>query len=608
MEVAGLAYLVLYLASLASVGAVFFAVYKHSKSSSTSLGPDRIAGLAKDEAGRLGSGDPVFLMHLAIALGVGLSMAVAVIEPGLGLVPLLRDLILAASVPLIAGLVASFLWRIQRLAQSKRVEREVLKSDRAIASASTLLQLVLMAAIALTTTELALLWLPSLLLAGFAVGTARNALVAVYYSRPSVNLIGTFDRPLSTVTVPFKLEDVMSGKTDASQLKVGVGKVSEFGTRERLSYDSCVEIGACEAACPATASGRPLSPRVLVRKLSLLGSGKGGADADPLSAVGEDEVWSCTTCGACVSSCPVGVKHLDMVYDLRRELVGRGKVDKKKSGILESLAQNQNPYGMKSSTRADWATGLGIATVAEKPDAEYLYWVGCVSSFDQRAQRISKSLSKILNHAGVSFAILGGEEMCTGDPARRLGEEGRFQELAYQNIERLNSRGVKKIVAACPHCYNTLKNEYPAFGGKYEVVYYTQLLSDLIRAGRIRVPEEKVQEISVTLHDACYASRYNNVFDEPRAALKSSVTDLREMGRRKEKTFCCGAGGSNYWYEVPQQRSIAGIRSEEARKTGADVVATECPFCLSMLDDATKVANSGQTVKDIAEIVAESLA
>jgi Fe-S oxidoreductase len=603
MGVADLVYLV----SLASVAAILYSVYRHSKDTSTSIGSGRLLGLTKDEARRLGTGDPVFLMHLSIALGVGLSISAAILEPALGYLPLLKDLILAASVPLMVGLIGAFIWRIQRLIQSKRVEREVLKSDRAFSSASTVLQLVLMAAIGLTTTELAAVWFPSLLLVGATVGILRNLLVAVYYSRPSVNLIGFFDRPLSSISIPFTLADVVSGKTDASQVRVGVGQVSEFETRERLSYDSCVEIGACEAACPATASGRPLSPRTLVRKLSLLGREGKAPDGDPFSVVGEDELWSCTSCGACVRSCPVSVKHLDLIYDLRRNLVSKGKLDKEKSSMLENLAQNQNPYGLKSGTRGDWATDLGIDTIATNPSAEYIYWVGCVSSFDQRAQRISRSLSKILKQARMSFAILAKEEMCTGDPARRLGEEGRFQELAYQNIERLNSYSVKKIITTCPHCFNALKNEYPVFGGKYEVVYYTQLISDLIKNGRIRVPKDKVREISVTLHDACYASRYNNVFDESREALEASVSELREMGRRKEKTFCCGAGGSNYWFKVPQQRSIAGIRTEEAMKTGADVIATECPYCLSMLDDTTKVMNTRMEVRDIAEIVAESL-
>jgi dimethylglycine catabolism B len=601
-----LGYLAVYSLTIASVVLVFYALLKHSRRGSIELGPNRLFGLTKDEASRLSSGDPVFLMHLSIALGVGLSIVNSLIDPVVGYVPLLRTLILVVSVPLVAGLVAAFAWRVQRYIQSKRVEKE-LHASGSFSSASTWLQIILMLAIALTTSELVLLWFPSLASVGGLVGVLRNILVAVYYSRPSINLIGYFDRPLSAVRTPFNLADVIAGKTDLENVRVGVGDVSEFNTSQRLSYDSCIEIGACEAACPATAAGRPLSPRVLVRKVSLLSRSADGKGADPFSTVSEDELWSCTSCGACVSSCPVSVKHLDIIYDLRRDLVAKGKVDKEKSTMLENLAQNQNPYGSKNSTRADWAKDLGIDTLASNPGAEYLYWVGCLSSFDQRAQRIARALSKILKSAGVSFAILGTEEACVGDPARRLGEEGRYQELAFQNIEKLNSYGVKKIIASCPHCFNALKNEYPEFGGRYEVVYHTQLVSDLIRQGRVVVPADKIQRISVTLHDACYASRYNSVFEEPRNILNASAADIREMERRKEKTFCCGAGGSNYWYKVPQQRSIAGIRTEEAQKTGAKTIATECPFCLSMFDDTTKVMNTGMEVRDVAEIVAECI-
>lgn len=593
-----------YVLTVASVILVFYALSAHARRGSVPLTPDRLVGLTRDEASRLRSGDPVFLMHLSIALGVGLSIANSLIVPVLGLVPYLGTVILGLSVPLIAGLVASFGWRIERFVRSKGVERSF-GAPASFSGSSTYLQLILMLAIALTTTELAVLWFPALGLAGAVVGIFRNVLVAAYYSRPSVNLIGYFDKPLASVKAPFNLGDVMSGKTDPASIRSGVGKVSEFDPAERLSFDSCIEIGACEAACPATAAGRPLSPRVLVRKVSLLAAKDEGSD--PFGSVGEEELWSCTSCGACVASCPVSVEHLDIVYDLRRDLVGRGKLDKKKSSMLENLAQSQNPYGFKNSTRASWAEGAGVDTLAANPGAEYLYWVGCLSSFDQRAQKIALALSKILKQAGVSFAILGGEELCVGDPARRLGEEGRYQELALQNIEKLNSRGVRKIVASCPHCFNALKNEYPAFGGKYEVVYHTQLISDLIREGRIKVPPEKVQKISVTLHDACYAARYNSVFDQPREALGAAVSDVREMGRHKEKTFCCGAGGSNYWYEVPQQRSISGIRTEEASKTGAGTIATECPFCMSMFEDSTKVMDTGMDVRDVAEIVAECL-
>ncbi len=597
-------YLAAYAISFASVAAVGLAAASLARRWSVSLHPSRIAGLGRDEASRLRTGDPVFLMHLSIALGVGLTMADAVLAPALGAAPLLLAVFRVASVPLFAGLAVAFVWRVQRYFQSRRVGREVHVAE-GFASASTALQLVLMAAIALTASELVLLWFPALGWADFLIDALRNSLVAAYYARPSVNLIAKFDRPLAALRTPFNLADVMAGKTDPEAIRVGVGKVSDFTPDQSLSFASCVEIGACEASCPATAAGRPLSPRVLVRKVSLLSHAGGGSD--PFSSVAEDELWSCTSCGACVASCPVGVKHLDVIYDLRRELVSKGKLDKEKSGMLSNLAEAQNPYGFKNSTRAAWAEGLGIDTLATNPKAEYLYWVGCVSSFDQRAQRIAKALAKILKHAGVSFAILGSEEMCVGDPARRLGEEGRYQELALQNIEKLNSYGVKKVIATCPHCFNALKNEYPQFGGKFDVVYHTQLISDLIREGRVTVPREKVQKISVTLHDACYASRYNSVFDQPREILGASVEDLREMGRRKEKTFCCGAGGSNYWFKVPQQRSIAGIRTEEAAKTGAKTIATECPFCLSMFDDTTKVTNSGMDVRDVAEIVADCI-
>ena len=601
-----LGYLAVYLLSLASVAVFGYAILRHARRNAVSLGPGRLVGLAKDETRRLLSGDSVFLMHLSIALGIGVSIANAVLDPVMGYLVPLMILFLAVSVPLVIGLVAAFVWRVQVYVHSKREER-YLKSTEAFTSASTLLQVVLMVAVALTCSELVLLWFPSLAMVGESVGVVRNLLVAVYYSRPSANLVANFDRSLTALKTPFNLGDVMAGKVDASQVSVGVGKVSEFDSHERLSFDSCVEIGACEAACPATAAGRPLSPRVLVRKVSLLAKGPLDGGADPFTTVGEDELWSCTSCGACVASCPVSVKHLDVIYELRRDLVAKGKLDKEKTAMLENLGQTHNPYGFRNETRGDWARGLGIDTLATNPRAEYLYWVGCISSFDQRAQRIARALAKILKQAGVSFAILGSEEMCIGDPARRLGEEGRYQELAFQNIEKLNSYGVKKIIATCPHCFNALKNEYPQFGGKYEVVYHTQLISDLIREGRVKVPPDRIRNVSATLHDACYATRYNNVFDEPREMLRASVSEVREMGRRKEKTFCCGAGGANYWYKVPQQRSIAGIRTEEAMKTGAKEIATECPFCLSMLDDTTRVMNTGMEVKDVAEIVAECL-
>lgn len=599
-------YVIVYLFSLASAAALFGGILSRARKTKTSVGIGRLLLLTKDETKRLFTGDPVFLMHVSIALGVGLSILFAVLDPLLSLVPVVRLALLVLTIPLIAGLAAAFVWRVQRYVESRRIEVEVSRTSPEFVRASSGMQSVLMIAIAFTTAELILSWFGSLVVVDAGLDLVRNLLLLVYYTKPSVNLVAGFDRPLSSMQTPFKLGDVISGKVDAAEIKVGAGALSEFAGFERMSYNSCVEIGACESSCPATAAGRPLSPRVLVRKLELLDREK-GASADPMTAVGEDELWSCTTCGACVQACPVAVKHVDLVYDLRRSLVGAGKVDKEKSALLQNLGQSRNPYGFDPVTRGDWAKENGIETLATNPKAEYLYWVGCVSSFDQRAQRVARAVATILKSAGVSFAILGPEEACTGDPARRLGEEGRYQELAYQNIEKMNGYGVKKVITACPHCFNSIKNEYPQFGGSYEVVHHTQLISDLIQEGRVKVSPDTVGRVSATLHDACYAARYNNIFDEPRQMLGAAGVEMHEMRRKGEKTFCCGAGGSNYWYKVPQQRTIAGIRTEEAAETGAATLATECPFCLSMFEDSTKVSGSKMDVRDVSEIVADGL-
>lgn len=597
-------YYTLYIAAVASVLAIIVSVLVPLRRGDESK-LIRIFLLGKEETKRALTLDPIQLMHVAIVLGVGLSILMFLLDPIFVLVSPLRVILLILSLPLDVGLIAAFVWRLQRFSQSKAVEKR-LSTGSAFTRASSMFQLVLMITILFTTAELILGWFANLVIYDIGLNIARNALVVVYYSNPTVNLIKQYDKPLSSLPLPFKLSDVLDGKTDASQIRVGVDDVSDFSASEKMSYDSCVEIGACESACPATAAGRPLSPRVLVRQISLLAAKK-DQTSNTFESVKDDELWSCTSCGACVHSCPVAVKHLDIVYDLRRTLVSQGKLDKDKSALLQNLSQNQNPYGLSSSSRADWAKDQGIDTFESNPSAEYLYWIGCVSSFDQRAQTIAKSLAKVLKKAGVSFAILGNEEACNGDPARRLGEEGRYQELAYQNIEKMNSRGVKKVITSCPHCFNTLKNEYRLFGGSFDVTHHSQLISDLISAGKITIEKSKLKEMSVTLHDACYAVRYNSIFDEPRKVLEASCSDVREMRRSKDKTFCCGAGGSNYWYKVPQQETISGIRTKEASDTGAAVIATECPFCLSMFEDSTRVSDTKMAVRDIAEIVAEQL-
>ena len=427
-------------------------------------------------------------------------------------------------------------------------------------------------------------------------------------------------KPMGKMSTPFNLVEILK-QSDADQsalpdLKIGIATTSDLNWSQRAMLDSCTNCGRCESACPANAAGRDLSPRAVVQDLKR----QFYFDSNPRSlARGEEpslietgivrpgEMYSCVMCAACVYECPVMINHLDFISDLRRTLVTQSKLDAKQTTLLSNLATHQNPYGLSSSSRADWAKELDIKLLSENPDAEYLFWVGCVSSFDQRAQSIAKSLVRIFKHAGVSFAILGNEESCNGDPARRLGEEGRYQELAIQNIEKMNSYKVRKIITSCPHCFNTIRNEYPEFGGKYEVLHHSQAISDLISAGKIKINQSKINEISVTLHDACYAARMNSIFEEPRNVLNAARSDMKEMHRCKEKTFCCGAGGSNYWYNVPQQRTITSIRTEEAANTGASTLATECPFCLSMFEDSTRVTGTKMEVKDIAEIISAEL-
>jgi Fe-S oxidoreductase/nitrate reductase gamma subunit len=427
-------------------------------------------------------------------------------------------------------------------------------------------------------------------------------------------------RPLGRMSTPFNLMEIMKQQETNPEympdLAIGLKTSSDLNWNQRVMLDACTNCGRCEAACPANAAGRDLSPRLVVQDLKnryykdnrgKIRSEQTGPDFFSDGTIRDQEMYSCVTCLACVYECPVDINQVDFIGDLRRTIVSSNRLAPDQNTLLSNLAAHQNPYGFSNSNRANWASSEEVKTLAENSQPEYLYWVGCVCSFDQRAQDIARAITKIMNHAGVSFAILGSEEACNGDPARRLGEEGRFQELALQNIEKLNAASIKKVITSCPHCFNTIKNEYPEFGGKYEVIHHTQLISDLIASGKLRVSPEKLKDISVTLHDACYAVRYNSIFEEPRQILKSAKVDLREMHRCKEKTFCCGAGGSNYWYKIPQKRTITSIRIEEAVGTGAETLTTECPFCLSMFEDSIKVTGTKMAVKDVAELIAEDL-
>lgn len=440
---------------------------------------------------------------------------------------------------------------------------------------------------------------------------------------PSTNLLHIFTSTANTIfspvlhtprgmmSTPFKLEELeASGSFD---VQMGVKTMKDFDWRERLGLDACTDCGRCESACPATAAGTPLSPRRVVQNLKgeLYHPHVGAEGSLVPTVVAEDELWACTTCNACVEACPVHISPVGYILELRRNLVLEGKLDRNKSTLLQNIVRVRNSFGLSAYEKEAFVNELrqmGVPTLAEKPYVEYLYWIGCASFADPRSQAIVRSMVKILQHAGVSFGILGVEEGCTGDPARRLGEESRYQEIALENREIFKKYGAKKIIAHCPHCFNTFKNEYGEFGATLEVIHHTQLIERLIREGRIRL-SKPVSE-TVTLHDSCYMGRINGVFEAPREIL-SGIPEMKlvEMPRNRENSFCCGAGGCNVWYSVPRQERESVLRLTEAMDTKAGAMAVECPYCLQMFEDAIRVKGVEQnfSVKDVSQIIAESI-
>ena len=411
-------------------------------------------------------------------------------------------------------------------------------------------------------------------------------------------------KPMGKLPTPFNLQKMVeSGQTDVPPNLRGA---QDFSPLQRLALDACTNCGRCQEVCPAHAAGRDLSPRLVVRDLSRQNLTHPGGDAFALGTVRESELWACTMCNACVSVCPVFIDQVDYIAEFRRTLVSESKLDGKKRIFLENVGRSGNPFGLPQQDRMGWLLSMGVPTAQENPGAEYLYWVGCQSSYDPRSREVAKAVVKVLKAAGVSFAVLGNEEVCTGEPVRRMGEEGRFQELALRNIETLKAKGVRKVVVHCAHCFNTFRNEYPEFGGDFEVVHHSQLLSRLVLEGRLRVGPIPGK---VTFHDPCNLGRINGVVDEPRTALAAvGGLELKEMERTKERGFCCGGGGANVWYEVPEKKKVGVIRVEEALATGAGTLAVACPFCITMFEDATKaLGKEGLKVMDIAEVMAKSL-
>ncbi len=412
-------------------------------------------------------------------------------------------------------------------------------------------------------------------------------------------------KPMGVLNTPFRLKELMEKET--FDVKVGLITTSDLGWRDRLSLDVCVDCGRCEEVCPASAAGRDLSPRLLVQDLSRQAHRDYAARVVSRvieGAVREDEVWSCTACTACVRVCPVSINQLDFIVELRRGLVSENRIDEKKKAFLAGIDNSYNPFGLPTGERVGWLKQEGVPLTSETPGAEYLYWIGCQSSYDQRCRAVVRAMVKIMRTAGLSFSVLGAEEKCSGEPVRRLGEEGRFQQLALENIEVIKKHGVKKIVTHCAHCFNTLRNEYPELGGDFKVVHHSELLAELIQSKRIKLREGRAK---ITFHDPCNLARANKIHDAPRTVLGSlQGSEMVEMKMNRENTFCCGGGGANPWYTVPEKVKISQLRTSQAEETGAQILSVACPFCLTMFEDTTR-GNTHLRVQDIAETVSEHL-
>ena len=405
----------------------------------------------------------------------------------------------------------------------------------------------------------------------------------------------------------------------------GVGKIEDFTWKQMLDFSTCTECGRCQSVCPAWTTDKPLSPKLLIMGLRdnmfasadrlLRADSQEAAEVETLvpTTIDPDVLWSCTTCGSCVEQCPVDIEHVDAIVDMRRyEVLMESRFPQEANLFLRNIENQGDPWGLGQSKRLEWTEALDfevpVITDTIPEDVEYLYWVGCAGALDDRGKKQAQSTARMLHRAGVTFGVLGPKESCTGDPARRFGNEYLYQEVAKANIETLKEVGAVKIVATCPHCFNTIKNEYPALGGDFEVIHHAELLAHLVNNGKLTPGGGYAG--TVTYHDPCYLGRHNRVFSEPRDVL-SAIPGAKqvEMGRCKEKGFCCGAGGARMWMEENIGKRVNMDRTDEALGTGADVVSTACPFCMIMLDDAVQASGRGDDVRvmDISQLVEESL-
>ena len=457
----------------------------------------------------------------------------------------------------------------------------------------------------LSATYTAFWWINYVMLLGALVYAPHSE-----HLHPLFSPANMFFRPLGPTGA---LEPVSAEETE----NFGVSKLQDFTWKQLLDLYACTWCGRCHAACPAQLSGKSLSPREIILNLKehLLEQGPGllNGKAEPSSkligdVVTEDSLWACTTCGACVEACAVKVEHVRRIMDLRRNLVlTQNKMPETAQLMLRNMQSRGHPWaGIQSlRLRGDWTDGLDVKVLADGDTADTLFWVGCTGAFVERNVKATLSMTRVLKAAGVDFAVLGEAETCCGDPARRVGYEFQFQMMAEQNIENFKSHNIKEIVTSCPHCYNTLKNEYPQYGGDFKVVHYTQFIGKLIAQGKLKLANGLNSKI--TYHDPCYLGRYNGVYQEPRQILQSiPETNLVEMARTRNKAFCCGGGGGHMWIEEQSGTTkINQMRLDDALKTGAEQVVTACPYCLQMFEEGIehKGIKGALKVQDLVEIV-----
>ncbi|MFN2594204.1 MAG: heterodisulfide reductase-related iron-sulfur binding cluster [Actinomycetota bacterium] len=469
------------------------------------------------------------------------------------------------------------------------------------------------------------LWWHSLIILGFLVYITYSKHLHIITS--PFNVLFTSERPKGALK-PMNIDIENMTEDD----RFGASVVSDLTWKQLLDTYTCTECGRCQSQCPAWNTGKPLSPKLLIMDLrdqlfeqgpALLKAQRSGEDAfkelvgqlpslNP--EVVEDEViWDCTTCGACVQACPVNIEHIDHIVDMRRNLVmSESRFPREMQSALQNMETSGNPWGQPPQARTEWAKGtskqepLDIPHISEAPDAEVLFWVGCAGAYDDRNKKVVYDFAKLMQLAGVKFATLGADESCNGDPARRMGAEYIYQMLAEQAVELLNENRVKKIVTACPHCFNTIFNEYPQFGGVYEVIHHTEYLAQLVREGRLK-PQGELNE-RITYHDPCYLSRHNDVWKGARHVIESIPgTEYGELHRHGHTTFCCGAGGGRMWMEERMGKKMNTERTDEALASSSDTLAVGCPFCNIMLSDGVQERHADMAVRDVAQILLGSI-